>query len=455
MTLASSPVAAAAGPLLAASTVRAVGAVIAVLAVIGFVVYLIANYLSARGEVGSEIELAPNRKPYYDDDELESRKLNRTLFSGMALLGVIAIGLPLYWLAEPGRQSGAEDGFLDTFEGRGLEQYETGSQCVNCHGSEGVGGQASYTILDNGGQFVAQVNWRAPALDTVLLRYSRDEVYQIITYGRPNTPMPAWGAEGGGPRSEQEIENIIDYLASIQLTSEEAQRQAQIELATSLGLLNEDEASDPEAVDAALAEIDYEDPATGEAAFNLGRTSGLAGGAYACGRCHTAGWSIITEGDDAVQPAGADITPYVSYEPGAGSFAPPLADLIPRQFASVDELAEFISIGSEEGIAYGNRGQGTGRMPGFGDNPNTGTVPDDGMLPREIICAIARYETTLRGGDEPLEEVPTTTTTSSTTTTTEPGAEADAEDGEGEDGEGEDGQAAEPAFCETGGDSQG
>jgi len=434
-------VASSASTVLAASTVQTIGTVIAVLVLIGLVGYVVATYLSARAEIGSEIELAPNRKPYYSDDQLETSKLNRTLFSGMALLGVIAVGLPLYWLAEPGRQGGAVDGFLNTFEARGLEQYETGSQCVRCHGSEGVGGQATYTVLDGNGAFVAAVNWRAPALNTVLLRFSRDEVYQIIDYGRPGTPMPAWGAEGGGPRSAQEIQNIIDYLASIQLSSDDAQREAQTELATELGLLSEDQQDDDDAVDAAIAQIDYEDLATGEAAFNLGRESGFAGGAYACGRCHTAGWSIITEGEDAVQPPGADVTPYVSYEPGAGAFGPPLSNEVPRQFATVDQLAEFISGGSELGVAYGSRGQGSGRMPGLGDNPNTETVAGDGMLPPEVICAIARYESTLTGGEQPSGDVPTTTssTAPSTTTTTEASGEEATT------------TTSEPGFCEAAG----
>ena len=32
--------------------------------------------------------------------------------------------------------------------------------------------------------------------------------------------------------------------------------------------------------------------------FNLGYYSGFAGGAYACGRCHTTGWSYGDKGAD-------------------------------------------------------------------------------------------------------------------------------------------------------------
>ena len=57
-----------------------------------------------------------------------------------------------------------------------------------------------------------QVNWKAPALNTVLLRYSREEVRYILTYGRPFSPMPAWGVKGGGPLNDQQLQNLIDYL---------------------------------------------------------------------------------------------------------------------------------------------------------------------------------------------------------------------------------------------------
>jgi mono/diheme cytochrome c family protein len=423
---------------LAMSTVQSVGAVIFVLALIGFVIYVLANVRAGRAEVGSEIDLAPNRKPYYDDDQLETTKLNRTLASGVALLGVVAVGLPLYWLNEPGRQEGAAENSLRIFESRGLETYETGSQCVNCHGPEGSGGQAPFTILDDSGGFVASVNWRAPALNTVLLRFSTDEVNKIIEYGRPGTPMPAWGAGGGGPLSEQQIDNLVHYLASVQISPEDAQREAEVALASELGLLSDDDKGDADAEDAAIAQIDYDDLETGATAFQLGGESGVGSGAYACARCHTRGWSIITSGDDAIQPPTADVSDFNEYLPGSGSYGPTLDDLVPRQFFTVDELAEFISLGNEDGVGYGNVGQGDGMMPGFGDNPNTPDTPDDGMMPREMICAIARYESTLRGDEPPADSVPTTVATTTTTTTAPPGADEAAE---------EESSPPEPAFC--------
>ena len=63
-----------------------------------WVAYYFANRNSARAELGSEIELAPNRKPYYSDEELEGPKLNLALFSAAGLLALIGVALPRYLL---------------------------------------------------------------------------------------------------------------------------------------------------------------------------------------------------------------------------------------------------------------------------------------------------------------------------------------------------------------------
>ena len=95
---------------LAASTVTTIGAVIVVLLVLGLSSTCWSTCARAAAEVGSEIELAPNRKPYYDDEELETTVLNRTLRWALVLLIVIAVGLPLYWLNEPSPAVGRHRG---------------------------------------------------------------------------------------------------------------------------------------------------------------------------------------------------------------------------------------------------------------------------------------------------------------------------------------------------------
>ena len=104
---------------LAASTVKSLGAVIAVITMIGFVWYVVVNVRAGRAELSSEVELAPNRQAPTPDEELEGPRLTRALTAGMLLLAVSAVGLPLYWLAEPSRMEGAIETFDNVFVNRG------------------------------------------------------------------------------------------------------------------------------------------------------------------------------------------------------------------------------------------------------------------------------------------------------------------------------------------------
>jgi len=212
--------------------------------------------------------------------------------------------------------------------------------------------------------------------------------------------MPAWGAEGGGPLTTQQIDELIAYLQSIQITSEQAQAEVEVALRKELAL-GEGEA------------IDYASPAVGEALFNLGIESGDAGAGYSCARCHTKGSSFLY---GAVDPVDADLSDYAGYPDGSGAFGWALTSgVVPRQFLTVEALVEFLYEGTEHGMLYGQRGQGSGRMPGFGDNPNT-DEPDDGMFNADMLEAVAAYEASLGSRDggsgvAPVEDDGSTTTT--------------------------------------------
>ncbi len=373
--------------MLFASTQSSIGAVALFAAVVIFVTYAWINVRQGRGEIGSEIELAPNRKPYYTDEELEGKKLDRTLTMGLVGLFVVAITLPLYWLNEPGRQEGAKKQFKSAFVNRGAAMFDTtengGFNCAFCHGGmTAEGGITPFTITDANGQFVKQVDWRGPALNTALLRFDREELRYILTYGRTYSPMPAWGVEGGGPLNTQQLQNLIDYIESIQLTPEEAQAQVADAVAEEMALAEQ-------------AGVPY--ASEGEAMFNLGYYSGFAGGAYACGRCHTTGWSYNEKGPD-----------------GNGGLGPSLRDGVsttrfPGSVAGFTQQVDFVCAGSERGVNYGRNSQGTGRMPGFCQVPaeeqssvETGDVgfeateasdPDTvgGMYSKEDVEKIVRY----------------------------------------------------------------
>jgi mono/diheme cytochrome c family protein len=337
------------------STPQKLGMVFAVALVVGWAIFIVAHLKRGSTRPGAEIETAPNRKPYFDDEVLEGRTLERNL--GMALIFVIilAIGLPLYWLNEPFRQAHANRGFDKRAAQAGFLIFQPTDSplashpkdnalhfgCATCHGNKGQGGVTNYSITLPGGG-VQQVKWQVPALDTVLLRYTPDTVRTIITYGRTNTPMPAWGVPGGGPMNDQQIDDLVAYLQSIQLTSDEAKNQA----------------------------AQYGND--GRALFD----------AY-CARCHTKGFSFG-------QPETS----------GGGAFGPNLTNGSElRQFPNVVDQTTFISAGAEYGKPYGTRGVGQmaaanridPEVPGAA-GPGGGMPFFNGMLTQQQIQAIVDYE---------------------------------------------------------------
>ena len=307
--------------------------------------------------LGMALLAARRRKPeppanlteYYDDATLEGPKLERFLGAAVLFSAVLAASLPVYWLLEPARQSGMDSDFLADSVERGKERFARvatpGSEilpleCARCHGDKAEGGAATYVhIPDEPGEVTKTVQWTAPSLDDVLLRFSPDEVAQIITYGRPGTPMPAWGLAGGGPLPKQPVDDLVSYLQSIQIKPDAAKKRSAERLAAL-------KAENPNLSD-------------GEGLFNIN-----------CARCHTKGWSY---GDPKVPG-------------GGGAFGPNLTNGVEmRQFPEVaDGLkkhTEFVTTGSDFQKQYGLQGIGSGRMPGFG-----------GILSAEQIEKIVAYE---------------------------------------------------------------
>ena len=246
-----------------------IGYIVLFLVGISSVAYALTKMRAGKPAAGSEVALAPNRKPYYDDRTLETTRLTRALVMAFVALALISLVLPLYWLREPARLANASKGGEQSFVDNGAKLFgansptnPTGLGCADCHGATGAGGTASYTITDSAGRFLQQVNWQAPALDTAALRFNREELRYIITYGRPFSPMAAWGVPGGGSEGPQAIEDIISYIDSITISSKKAHAQVVEGLAKEKAAAKA--AGHPYATD-------------GQALFNLGYYSGFAG----------------------------------------------------------------------------------------------------------------------------------------------------------------------------------
>lgn len=301
--------------IVAATIAQKLGTVIAIALVVGWVIFIVAHSRRGTYRAGDEVRLAPNRKPYYDDDQLEGPKLERALSMALILLVIIAVGLPLYWLNESRRENGAIKAFHKQGVEVGFQLFQPATStlkadahlnelhfgCAGCHGATGGGGATTFSITTPLGA-TEMVTWQVPPLNTVLLRFTPDTVYDIIDYGRANTPMPAWGLDGGGPMNDQQISDLVEYLQSIQLTPAQAQK-----------------------ADASLG-------TDGQAIFNA-----------MCARCHTKGYSYGMPD----QPAG-------------GAYGPNLTggDEL-RQFPNLSDQVDYVTKGAVYGKPYGTRGVGS------------------------------------------------------------------------------------------------
>jgi mono/diheme cytochrome c family protein len=378
-----------------------------------------------------------NLAVFHDDETLEGPHLERVLGWTLFFAAIIAVALPVYWLREPNRQQESVNYFDEGAVARGavlfansqMEAYDQAKslQCANCHGTDLGGGSTSVAHIFND-KSGAIVPWRAPALNTVLQRFSPEEVNGIITNGRPGTPMQAWGVAGGGPKNEQSITDLVAYIASEQLTTAQARKQSEVALngdpkkhivgwadqpaqqlktaqdnLTKARKNQQKVQTDPKATAAerTAAQTDVETARTALAWAQewVERRAHVSQGQLLfevnCARCHTLGWSVF---DPTTQKP-----ENVIGQPGGGAFGPDLGEEKQRfsnttEGKGIDFQNAFVSLGSDLNKPFGNNGVGTGRMPGF-----------SGMLTKKQIAEIVQFEReglgqttdTLEGADYP------------------------------------------------------
>ena len=407
-------------------TLRTLLILINIAAVVTIIVIVGAKVLSVRREPNEKP--AANQTPFYDDDVMEDTHLTRVLRWALVFSTIVAVVLPLYWLLEPNRQIEESGGFEKRAEERGAVLFANASmpaydsakslQCANCHGIDAGGGAATFVLTPDaqGNTDATPVaeNWVAPSLNDVMYRFNEctaeevtaktpncdsraeQQVTQIITYGRPGSPMPAWGVAGGGPKNEQAVSDLVAYIKSIQITPAKAQAQAAKKVTEFKKSMAGQEATAEKALaqaqkDLAAAKTDLqrqkyeseiqaaqegitrsrdyaaqvEKMSQGELLFNT-----------QCARCHTKGWSTLEPADGFVPMPGA---------PGNGAFGPSLRDgATLEQFpgdTGRQKQYDWVAVNVEANKGYGVRGISSGRMAHFGN-----------ILSKKQIDAIIDFE---------------------------------------------------------------
>jgi len=417
---------------MSARTILIIVNAVAIAGVILFIAYRVVSLRRSRGEKTPE-----NLTPFYDDDVLEGAHLERVLGVSLIALVIVVLGLLGYFIWEPFREASAKTGFKERsiergavlFSSKDSPAYESTKSllCAGCHGVDGGGGVASFVVKSSDPRcdptksvdadlaakqpycLPQKVSWQAPNLQLAGQRYSRAQLTQIVTYGRPGTPMPAWGvASGKGALQEQSIQDLVNYVESLVTTPTKAQALATKQLEDSKKQLSDpavraaadqwvtDARAQLIAAQAGLANASVADVATyrklvqqKEEAVTVAEawqqttqsaTDGQLLFQNNCARCHTRGWSYF----DPTKPQG-NPTPGVM---GGGAYGPNLTGGdVNNQFippTGDSELFGWISVGVEKNQGYGVRGISSGRMPHFG-----------AVLTKSQIESIMAYERSL------------------------------------------------------------
>jgi mono/diheme cytochrome c family protein len=410
-----------------------------VVAIAGFFGFVAFRVLRLKHNQEAEPE---NLTPFFDDDVLEAAHLERVLGVSLIALVVVVVALLGYFIWEPFRETAAATGFHQESVKRGATLFANSQSkdydstksllCANCHGVDGGGGTATFVVKSDDPRcdpnaaptdqtpvycLPSQVSWAAPNLQFAPLRYSRAQLTQIITFGRPGTPMPAWGvASGKGALQQQSIQDLVNYVISLSTTTDKAQAidaketnsctdraacvgRTQLEdpktraaadkwvvdSQAALAVAVAERAAAPADQIATLDKVVQQKQVTLEAAqqwqaTTQAPTDGAISFMNNCARCHTRGWSYF----DATNPE-ANPPPGIM---GGGAYGPNLTDGdVNNQFpppSGESELFTWISIGVPANEQYGIRGISSGRMPHFG-----------AVLTKAQIEEIMAYERTL------------------------------------------------------------
>jgi mono/diheme cytochrome c family protein len=203
--------------LLALSTPVTIALVAGVVVGLAFVAGLIALAIRRRGAAGPDIP--PGMRPGPADEVLERRQLEKVMGWGILFVLITALWLPALWLREPDQNVDDAIELTSRSRERGSQWFQvadeenpTGFGCARCHGPEAQGGAVPYTTET--GEFIPA--YPVPALVDVCGRLTIEEIQTTIQQGREGTPMPSWSVRFAGPMNDQQIQDLLAYLLSIQ-----------------------------------------------------------------------------------------------------------------------------------------------------------------------------------------------------------------------------------------------
>ncbi|HET9671581.1 MAG TPA: cytochrome c [Actinomycetota bacterium] len=170
-------------------------------------------------------DIPEGMKPGPSDAALETPLLQKLQGWAVVMLAFFVIWVPAIWIFEPSTNLNQEHELKELALSRGRravlpfsEENQLGVGCVRCHGPDLTGGVIT---LGEGYAFPPNLTnvcagpFGNPAHAAI---YSTEDIYQVISEGRPASGMPSWSIRFEGALDDQQINDIVVYL--VELSSE-------------------------------------------------------------------------------------------------------------------------------------------------------------------------------------------------------------------------------------------
>ena len=138
----------------------------------------------------------PQPPPF--EEQWLARSLNRYLAWGLVFMLVLLIGFVAYRVREPNLRKDAQR--EQTVRYRAIGESLFADNCAQCHGKQAAGGGS------------------APTLDSrqFLKSTTDDQIHALIAGGVSGTAMPAWGQDYGGTLTDEQVQQVVTYLRSLE-----------------------------------------------------------------------------------------------------------------------------------------------------------------------------------------------------------------------------------------------
>ncbi|HEY7401820.1 MAG TPA: c-type cytochrome [Actinomycetota bacterium] len=157
-------------------------------------------------------------RPGPADAALETPLLQKLQGWAVILVAFMAIWVPLNWLREPSTNLAQDKERQALSIERGhettlyfSEENQLGAGCVRCHGPELHGG-----VIQAGANPDGSPHFIYPANLTVACTHlTVEEIRTTIEQGRVAAGMPSWSIKFEGAMDDQQIDDLVQYIVSI------------------------------------------------------------------------------------------------------------------------------------------------------------------------------------------------------------------------------------------------